>query len=287
MNNRIQLKSTVKSGYNNYFDKSISFFKNAKKFLAFTLAETLMVMGIIGIVATLTIPNLNNKTNDREKVAKLKKVYAELNEAQNRAVAKYGPLPTWFVNDTTDAARNKRYLDRISKFVNVRSSYSNGGGSFKYKDLYYRSNNSNSGGNDNQQLIILNNDVTIVPSVFSTCNDYFWGVYEDYCGKLLVDIDTQSKGENVFGIDIFHFCVTKNGVVPFGGAAYVDHYINNGYSYGPCSAYGDTCTGWVIENDNMDYLKTPHRTYSESSDFGKCPNGKLLGYGSGQVKSCN
>ena len=98
---------------------------------------------------------------------------------------------------------------------------------------------------------------------------------------------TKPLFKSIFGIDIFHFCVTKNGVVPFGGAAYVDHYIHNGYSYGPCSAYGDTCTGWVIENDNMDYLKTPHRTYSESSDFGKCPNGKLLGYGSGQVKSCN
>ena len=41
--------------------------------IAFTLAETLVVMGIIGVVAALTIPNLNQSTGDREKVARLKK----------------------------------------------------------------------------------------------------------------------------------------------------------------------------------------------------------------------
>lgn len=44
-----------------------------KRFFAFTLAETLIVMGIIGVVAALTIPNLNSSTADKEKVAKLKK----------------------------------------------------------------------------------------------------------------------------------------------------------------------------------------------------------------------
>ena len=43
------------------------------KAIAFTLAETLVVMGIIGVVAALTIPNLNQSTGDREKVAKVKK----------------------------------------------------------------------------------------------------------------------------------------------------------------------------------------------------------------------
>ena len=41
------------------------------KAFAFTLAETLIVMGIIGVVAALTIPNLNSSTADKEKVAKL------------------------------------------------------------------------------------------------------------------------------------------------------------------------------------------------------------------------
>ncbi|MBQ3311593.1 type II secretion system protein, partial [bacterium] len=35
---------------------------------AFTLAETLIVMGIIGVVAALTIPNMNKNTNNAENV---------------------------------------------------------------------------------------------------------------------------------------------------------------------------------------------------------------------------
>ena len=61
-----------------------------RKFLAFTLAETLIVMGIIGIVSALTLPNLNSSTGEKEKVAKVKKIYSNLNDALGRAVAVYG-----------------------------------------------------------------------------------------------------------------------------------------------------------------------------------------------------
>ncbi len=54
---------------------------------AFTLAETLIVMGIIGVVAALTLPNLNSSTGDKEKVVKLKKIYSNLEDAFGRAKA--------------------------------------------------------------------------------------------------------------------------------------------------------------------------------------------------------
>ena len=63
-----------------------------KKFIAFTLAETLIVMGIIGIVSALTLPNLNASTGEKEKVAKVKKIYQNLNDAYGRAQAVYGPI---------------------------------------------------------------------------------------------------------------------------------------------------------------------------------------------------
>ena len=52
-----------------------------KKILAFTLAETLIVMGIIGIVSALTLPNLNSSTGEKEKIAKVKKIYQNVNDA--------------------------------------------------------------------------------------------------------------------------------------------------------------------------------------------------------------
>lgn len=74
----------------------------AHKFCAFTLAETLIVMGIIGVVAALTIPNLNSSTADKEKVAKLNKIYSNLNDAVGRAQAVYGPVEEWLSGKTAE-----------------------------------------------------------------------------------------------------------------------------------------------------------------------------------------
>ncbi len=37
-----------------------------------------------------------------------------------------------------------------------------------------------------------------------------------------------------------------------------------------CKLSGEECTVWVVDNDNMDYLKL--------DDNGKCPNGKTLNW---------
>ena len=69
-------------------------------------------MGIIGVVAALTIPNVNKNPGRAEAVAKVKKIYAELSEAHDRATAVYGPINTWPSN--CDA---KCYRDRILEFI--------------------------------------------------------------------------------------------------------------------------------------------------------------------------
>ena len=47
----------------------------------FTLAEVLITLGIIGVVAALTIPTLINNYQKQEYVVGLKKAYAEFNQA--------------------------------------------------------------------------------------------------------------------------------------------------------------------------------------------------------------
>ncbi|MGN0017532.1 MAG: hypothetical protein ACI37S_00650 [Candidatus Gastranaerophilaceae bacterium] len=74
-------------------------------------------MGIIGVVAALTIPNLNSSARGMEKVSKIKKTYVELVQALDRATAVYGPLETWFVNDGNDVEKmNKRFTERLTEF---------------------------------------------------------------------------------------------------------------------------------------------------------------------------
>lgn len=63
--------------------------------MSFTLAEVLIIVGIIGVVANLTLPNLTHSTGDTERVAKVKKLYSNSNLAFEQAQTKYGSLDNW------------------------------------------------------------------------------------------------------------------------------------------------------------------------------------------------
>ncbi len=218
-----------------------------KKTIAFTLAETLVVMGIIGVVAALTIPNLNQSTGDREKVAKVKKVYSNLEDAFGRAQAVYGPYDEWFdLNDWK--ATEKRDAERILEFMKV----------------------SKNCGQDEKGCFS-----SSVPTDLN--GEEFDNSYDDYGyrviladgtsvlfegGRIRVDIDGPNKGKNQYGNDIFDFyMMTKeealhsNQIVPsspdFDG---VDYYEGKYYQGGYAGGYA---TAWIVRNGNMDYLKCP------------------------------
>ena len=60
---------------------------------AFTLAEVLITLGIIGVVAALTIPNLIAKYQKHEGIIGYKKMLSTLNQASSKIVADLGYLP--------------------------------------------------------------------------------------------------------------------------------------------------------------------------------------------------
>ncbi|MBQ3310587.1 type II secretion system protein, partial [bacterium] len=187
--------------------------------LAFTLAETLIVMGIIGVVAALTIPNMNKNTNNTENVVKLKKFYTEIQNAHELAITTYGPIDTWFVNDTNNVNRAKRYLDRITEFLKTtklcRDSANNCMTSGSSKFL--KGGNLASYPNPSA---ILNDGISIYLGWFKypNCNGNEEG-YSTECGYIVVDIDGPKKGKFTWGIDLFQFSITKKGIEPDGGSS--------------------------------------------------------------------
>ena len=62
---------------------------------AFTLAEVLITLGIIGVVAALTLPNLIANYQKKQAVTQLKATYSVLAQAFERAKADYGDMETW------------------------------------------------------------------------------------------------------------------------------------------------------------------------------------------------
>lgn len=63
---------------------------------AFTLAEVLITLGIIGVVAALTLPVIIEHHNKKVVESRLKKVYSTMNQAISMAELDYGERETWF-----------------------------------------------------------------------------------------------------------------------------------------------------------------------------------------------
>lgn len=66
-----------------------------KNFKAFTLAEVLITLGIIGVIAALTIPSIIQANRNREVSAKLKQVYTIMNQAIMLSENDNGPKEDW------------------------------------------------------------------------------------------------------------------------------------------------------------------------------------------------
>ena len=231
----------------------------AHKFCAFTLAETLIVMGIIGVVAALTIPNLNSSTADKEKVAKLNKIYSNLEDAVGRAQAVYGPVEEWLSGKTVEQ-KNLIFYERMSEFMKVQKTCApNTAGCFTKS----QGNALKSGFSvlDTPQAfyqVILADGTSV--SFFPYVSDNH--CQEDGCYNFYVDIDGPTKGSFTYGKDLFTFVGgSKDGL----NKSWAQNSTANKAN---CFKFGSACSSWVLEFGNMDYLK------ADSS--GKCPSGKVL-----------
>ena len=74
----------------------------SKEFKAFTLAEVLITLGIIGIVAAMTMPVLIQKNRANVVETRLQKFYSIINQSITLAELDYGNKADWVSADTQD-----------------------------------------------------------------------------------------------------------------------------------------------------------------------------------------
>ena len=221
---------------------------------AFTLAETLIVMGIIGVVAALTLPNLSSSTGDKEKIVKVKKIYSNIDEAYRRATAVYGPMEEWFASDTSNVAKSKRVGERITEFMKISKSCTNNvnAGCFttgKYSDII--SNMYRETVTDSNTYMYITADGTSLGFKYYSNNDIF----------VPVDIDGPNKGKFTVGLDYFEIFLDSDGL-------YMDDTGSSPLVSCAMGQYPSSCFDWIMKFDNMDYTKI--------NGSGKCPNGTAL-----------
>ena len=190
---------------------------------AFTLAETLIVMGIIGVVAALTLPNLNSSTGEKEKVIKLQKIYSNLSDAVGRASAIYGPPDEWPLFGPVGTG------ERLIDFFKTSKVCGYPAGNCFANYLKY----------DSDMYAFITQDgasIGVLPLFF------------------YVDIDGPNKGPNTPGKDGFAFMYnseTAYTVAPYGSIDFNSTLLTSG-----CFKKQDlNCTAWVVNMGNMDYLK--------------------------------
>ena len=88
-----------------------------KKKAAFTLAEVLITLGIIGVVAAMTLPVLITKHQKEVTVNKLKKAVSTFEQALTRAQVDYGDMSGWtFLQAGTDLSSDSASAE-LEKFI--------------------------------------------------------------------------------------------------------------------------------------------------------------------------
>ena len=166
---------------------------------AFTLAEVLITIGIIGVVAAITIPNLITNYQKKVTVTKLKQTYSLLNQAIKRSEHENGDMSSWDYNLTADEYFKKYlipYINTHSKNTteNLKTSR------YPYKYL-------------NGQATIMFVDSTVVD--IYTINDVdivipktvYTGFTEGRI-NIKIDINGVNNKPNVYGKDSFYMLIT-------------------------------------------------------------------------------
>lgn len=93
---------------------------NFNKIKAFTLAEVLLVVAIIGITAALALPNLTQNVDEDKYVMMAKTTYNELDSGVSRMLANKSVSEIYEdAGATTPATMSKAVVDELSKYIKM------------------------------------------------------------------------------------------------------------------------------------------------------------------------
>ncbi|MBR1753551.1 pilin, partial [bacterium] len=219
----------------------------------FTLAEVLITLGIIGVVAALTIPTLMQNLNRRDTVAKVRSAYSTFSNAFALAEVHHGNASTW------DGVTNQDVFSDASEYTQYGLTATDWVG-FKYILDGIKTIKVCGHGQDTScfPALVYNGTSYFVPFIFPNgTSAYIYRSPEgcsggDKCGALTIntlkaDMQSQSK----LGRDQFEFYIFPGKILPKGYDDINSEHCNANI-IGTPEAYA--CTAYIIREGNMDYL---------------------------------
>ena len=215
---------------------------STKGFRGFTLAEVLITLVIIGVIAAMTIPTLMNKTNNQEYVSKLKKTYSTLSQATNKIISDEGnpraDIGGWATSGEAVFNMYKKYL-RVTKECPVGTTCFDG----SYKQ--FNGNSAKWFHNARYSLVLEDGSMISFAENAGTSSDCSASSAgsTNICQTITVDVNGE-KGPNFAGRDAFTFVLKEHGLYPMG--------CDTGGSCTKSSA-GWGCSCKVIRENAMNY----------------------------------
>ncbi len=234
-------------------NKGFRFFKRHAR-RAFTLAETLITLTIIGVIAAMTIPTLVSKYQKHSYVTGLKKAYSTLSNAMTLAMHDDEVWEYWN-GDISCYGSTNNIIKKYMKVVKTCDS------------------------NNWEECVEVNENGRPIQGVYGNDDIFVTADGMTWSSSFSVDINGK-KGPNRWGRDIFWFemaeynqnGVAQGTVMPYGSKlmtkyrGYDDYYWNNNPSSPKCTTeivnrYGKNsgwsgavyCTGRVLEEGAMNY----------------------------------
>lgn len=237
------------------------------KIKAFTLAEILITLLIIGVVASIVIPNLVNDSQKAEYVTKLQKEYAVLQQAYKLIILDSGGSilnnPDFNCSGTATYCQTNAASNVMNEFSNKLSVTKNCGidtgcwynSSLKWLGSGIHIYHFDAVYDDKYGKAVLTDGTTIMITIYNTSCTTTLGtsltnnpLYNSTCGFMQIDING-TKGPNQYGRDYFALWIAKTGIYPFG-------IFNDGYSCEIDSSSYNTsngCAGKVLSEGAMNY----------------------------------
>lgn len=169
---------------------------------AFTLAEVLVTLGIIGVVSAMTLPTLVKNHQRQVYVTQLHKVVNELSQAAELYITdrnSIGLKETPLYNSDVGL---RNFIKNYFKVVKDCGTSTNGCFADKYKSI------------DGSKTVTYNtitcNIVFTLASGASICAD----THDDNKRIIGIEVDINGKqGPNIFGRDFFYLSIDNNGTV--------------------------------------------------------------------------
>ena len=216
--------------------------------IAFTLAEVLIILGIVGVVASLTIGSVVNNIQKKELQTQFLKTTSQLQQAVKSMEA----------NGESIDPRSYKYWDK-GLFYNTFANYikhiktCKGNTNVQHpcynkdKDVYYTPN-----GNTLSYALLDDGQIVLPDGTLLLFENESRGT-SSFKVYIFADLNGINKKPNKLGYDLFAYQLINNQLLPMGseGTDYV------GEQYCSKNSYGMSCTQKALED--KDYFKNLKR----------------------------